>query len=76
MWLSGTKVTGSGLKHLVGLPKLRILRLENTPLGDNAVAGLAGLKVLKSLDLEGSKVTAEGLARLQAARPDLAIIEP
>src|SRR5262245_59956132 len=60
MDLSGTKVTGAGLKYLSGLERLGELDLSCTKVGGAALRHLAGLENLRKLILYRSAVTDEG----------------
>ncbi len=68
--LSGcANLTSAGLKHLIGLPRLRHLVLAATAIDDTAVPHLAQMTSLRILYLEGTKVTAAGIADLKQALP-------
>jgi hypothetical protein len=56
---------------VAGLPKLRELWVAGTAVSDAGLEHLRGLKHLKTLDVGGTKVTAEGWKRLRAALPSL-----
>jgi len=63
--LTRTTVTNDDLKHLAGLKKLRVLKLDwNRAVGDAGVAHLGKLTGLETLDLRLTKVTGKGLATL------------
>ncbi|MFO1092249.1 MAG: hypothetical protein U0992_02910 [Planctomycetaceae bacterium] len=62
--LSGTQVTGAGLKHLAALPKLHELRLSETAVTDLGLADLKNLPELRGLDLSGTRITDAGLQQL------------
>ena len=72
--LRGTKVTSKGMRHLTddyGLGRyLRELDLSNTAIDDSAVAELTKLSALKKINLQGTKITADGVAQLKAAVPE------
>ena len=59
--------------ELAGLTQLESLSLTNTEIGDAGIGLLQSLKKLKALKLEGSKVTAAGVAALRAELPDCKI---
>jgi hypothetical protein len=78
--LSGTKVTDSGLKHIRDLHNLvvlqlcytvanseagRIVKSDAVDISDAGLAHLADLMKLRSLDVRGTRVTAEGAERLK-----------
>lgn len=64
--LSGAGVTPSGLKVLAEMPKLERLSLWNCRTLDDSVAPvLAGLPMLRTLDLSDTAITDAGLAMLK-----------
>ena len=70
--LSRTPVSAAGLRALRGLGRLRELRLALAKnIDDEAVAALIEMKSLRVVMLEGTRISADGAARLRAARPDL-----
>ena len=72
--LSATAVDDASLCHLASLPCLNGLNLRETRITDAGLVHLAALPSLEAVDLTGAKsITAEGLARLHALRPDLNI---
>ncbi len=71
--LADTQVTDEALPFLIGMPNLRMLDLQRTALTDRGLDLLPELPKLKRLRLQGTQVTAEGVARLQAARPEVEI---
>ncbi len=69
--LSGTKVTGRGLKELAPFTRLASLDLRDGQLNDDGLDGLAALKHLTHLDLRDTRVSDDGmkaLARLKQLR--------
>jgi len=73
--LSRTPVNAAGLEALAALPKLWELRLALAKgIDDSAVAELIKMKALRVVMLEGTRITADGVARLRSARPDLELI--
>ena len=68
-----TKV--SDLTPLKGMP-LREVQLQQTQVGDAGVEHLASLKNLAELNLNGTAVTAKGVAKLRAALPGCNIGPP
>lgn len=75
--LSRTPVNAAGVRALRGLGKLRELRLALATNIDNTVIPiLEEWKSLRVVTLEGTRVTADGLARLRTARPDLQLLGP
>ena len=73
MDLSQTLV-GTDLSALAGLDGLCWLGLNDTQIGDDSLRHLTGLSDLDHLDLRGTAVTAEGIARLQQALPGCRIV--
>lgn len=65
--------TDAGLIHLRGLRKLRELNLEGTSITDASLDVIAGLPRLRTVSLRSTSVSPEGVASLQARRPDLEI---
>jgi hypothetical protein len=60
--LSGTKVTGKGLRYLGELSELKRLTLKKCPVADDGLAHLSKLAKLRSLVLDGTRITDNGLA--------------
>ena len=69
--LMGTRITDAGLESLLKLSQLRALNLNGTKLTDTAVPILMRFTNLKLLSLEDTGITRTGIARLQAAFPNL-----
>ena len=57
-------------KQLAALPDIKWLVLMDTHITDRGLSHLMNLKQLERLDLEGSSVTASGVAKFNAASPD------
>lgn len=64
-------ITDDGLRSLAALNELEELSLHAPQLTDACLVHLRGLKRLKSLSIEGSKITPEGKAELRKFLPDL-----
>jgi hypothetical protein len=64
--LTGTRVTGAGLKHLSGMSHLIRLDLAETQVGDEELRHLRQFPRLEWLDLGSTRVTDAGLAHLKA----------
>ena len=62
-------IDASAIGHLTQLPELRYLCLAMAHVADDDVLQLARLKKLEILDVSGTKMTIDGLCRLQAALP-------
>ncbi len=68
--LANTKVGDAGVATLSPLPKLLVLDLSNNvAVTDASVPALSKLSKLVELKLGGTKVTADGVKKLQAALP-------
>ncbi|MBT6157041.1 MAG: protein kinase [Planctomycetaceae bacterium] len=63
--LKNGEVDDDGLKFLIGLDKLLVLRLSETNVTDEGIACLGGLTSLPVLDLSYTKVTDAGLKHLK-----------
>ena len=64
-----SKVDDGMLRHLAAMEKLETLGIIHNPISDQGLSGLKQIKTLKTLDIRGTKVTAAGVADLQAALP-------
>ena len=69
-----TRVTGSGLVHLQGLKNLAWLDLSYTQIGDPQLGQLEKLSQLKAVGLYGTRVSPDGIRRVQAALPDCTVL--
>jgi sugar lactone lactonase YvrE len=74
MLINGT-FDDEGVKHLAGLTPLEELTLNSAKVTDASIDSLAQLKRLRKLNLGGTKITADGRARLMKALPK-AVIAP
>jgi hypothetical protein len=72
--LANTIVGDSGLERLPPLPRLRFLMLATTRISDAGLVQLEKFPSLKYVGLHNLPISAEAIARLQAARPDLTIV--
>jgi hypothetical protein len=72
--LSGTAITDTGLKHLTTLKELETLNLFGTAVTDTGLDAVKDCPSLKQLFVWKTKVSADGIARLQKARPTLRVI--
>ena len=68
LWLDKTSISDDGLKCLADL-NLGILSITETAITDGGLAHLYSHSTLQALELGGTKVTAAGVAKLQAALP-------
>lgn len=71
--LRATAVSDLGLSSLVKLPKLAELVLSQTKLSDASVDSLIAMPALGRVHLWRSGISAEAIARLREARPNLSI---
>lgn len=71
--LEETGITDAGLETLLGLKNLQWLDLSGTQVTDNGVRQLANSGHLKTLILDGCDVSADVMAELTAALPQLEI---
>ena len=68
-------ISGADLKTLTTLQNVEKLGLEECPrIDDDAVAELVQWKSLKYVDLQATKVTAQGVEMLQKAKPGIVIL--
>jgi hypothetical protein len=67
--LNGCPIDDSGLKYLKCMTGLEGLYLNDTKVSDAGLEVLAGLKKLREVHLENTRVTAAGISRLQSALP-------
>ena len=73
--LMENQITNDGLKHLAGLAKLTHLDLRwNKQLDDGCVKHLAALKSLEELNVFQTKISADGVKRIEAALPQCKVI--
>ena len=69
-----TRVNGSGLVHLQGLANLAWLDLSYTQIGDPELKQLEKLSQLKAVGLYGTRVSPDGIRRIQAALPHCTVL--
>jgi hypothetical protein len=73
--LGHTKFSGKSFAVLATLPAIERLGLEFCPeIGDESLKQIAAWKSLRWVDLNGTKVTAGGVAELRRQRPDLRVL--
>jgi hypothetical protein len=73
--LSYSEITSDGLQILSPLDQVEKLSLAGSShVDDRAMAELARWKSLKYLDVQGTKVTPQGVATLEKAKPGIAIL--
>jgi hypothetical protein len=66
-------LNSAALASLVRLPRLRILDLRNNGIDDAAVKHLKQIQSLRILKISDTKISASGVAELQAALPKCAV---
>ena len=71
--LHGTKVGDDDLTQLAAFPKLDTLNLDASPISDRGLLLLKDLRSLQSVSVRSTLVTAQGVEKLQKARPDLVV---
>lgn len=71
--LSTTKITDRSLDAIATLAKLRMVTLDDTSVTADGLLKLRDLKQLSSISVVGVKLSAEELARLRAAMPEVDI---
>lgn len=71
--LSETWITDAGVKHLLQLPDLQILDLRVTDISDASIETIRQMTSLKTVRLNGTRVTEEGAKALKRSRPELRI---
>lgn len=69
-----TRVTGSGLLHLQDLANLAWLDLSYTQFGDPQLEELEKLSQLKAVGLYGTRLSPDGIRRIQAALPNCTVL--
>jgi len=73
--LAYSRITADGLRLLSPLDKVEKLELNGCGLlDDRALDELAKWKSLKYLDVQATNVTADGVTKLQRARPEMSIL--
>ncbi|MCE9606492.1 MAG: hypothetical protein K8U03_16485 [Planctomycetia bacterium] len=71
--IEGNLLTNEALGEIGTLDRLRRLQISHCTLDDEQLQVLAGLTNLKTLDLEATQVTDDGVARLCAKLPGLVV---
>jgi len=72
--LFGGPFDDDGVGHLAGLTTLEFLVLNSGKVTDAVVPHLAGLKSLHTINVEGTRITQTGKARLKALLPKVQIV--
>jgi Leucine-rich repeat (LRR) protein len=74
--MAGTAVSSRSLEKLKGLTKLERLVLQNCKrIGDDSIPVLSAFKTLRVLDLNGTSVTAQGIAELRKNLPKTQVLQ-
>lgn len=73
--LKATLITDQSAEIVASLPRLSWLSLSGTAMSDRGLRVLSSATSLRTLSVAGTRVTNEGVARFQAARPDVALIQ-
>ena len=68
--MHSAKVDDGMLHHIAGMEKLETLDITHNPITDQGLAKLKRIKMLKTLLLQGTNVTAEGVADFQNSHPN------
>ena len=71
LWLTDTKITDAGLRHLTGMPRLYNLWLRGTQVTDTGLEALHETKSLEWVIVNETPVTARGINALKKALPKL-----
>jgi hypothetical protein len=62
--LTDTQVKGDELRWLPPMPKLQVLKLNRLDMDDTALVVCAGMPALQHVELDGTKISDDGLRRL------------
>lgn len=73
LYLNGTRVGDRGVEELRKIPNLEYVSLFATPCTDACVESLALIPKLKHVSVGQSKITADGIRRLQSLAPNLGV---
>jgi Leucine-rich repeat (LRR) protein len=69
LYLYGTMISDAGLEQIVGHLRLRHIDLRRTPIGDASVPVLSTYSPSEGVRIDGTQISAAGLAELRKARP-------
>ncbi len=67
------RIPTSAVAELRGSTSVERLRLRHTDVDDSLIPNLVAMRALRSVDLAGTKITADGISQLKAARPALEV---
>jgi len=73
LYLRQVRISDADVKRLASLPHLKSLIVGYSSITDEAVPSIASMKALRRIDLYGTQLTPQGIARLRESRPDLII---
>jgi len=73
IYLRRVRFSDADVKRLARLPHLKSLVVGYSSITDEAVPSIASMKALRRIDLYGTQLTPQGIARLQESRPDIII---
>ena len=74
LMLTGGPFDDDGVKHLAGLTALEELTLNSAQVTDASIDAIAGLKRLRKVNVAGTKITADGRAKLAKLLPKAVIV--
>jgi hypothetical protein len=60
-------------RHLARLPDVQYLMLQDNPLTDGCIDTIAGLPSRQRVDVRGTRITPDGVARLRRLRPEVEV---
>jgi Leucine-rich repeat (LRR) protein len=73
--LTDTQVKGEDLHWLPPMPKLQVLKLNRLTVDDTALASLPSMPSLSHVELDGTKISDDGLRRLLQKNPGIKRVE-
>jgi hypothetical protein len=73
--LTDTQVKGEDLRSFPPMPKLQVLKLNRLGGSDDALASLPSMPSLSHVELDGTKISDQGLRRLLETNPGLKRVE-
>jgi hypothetical protein len=71
--LAGSQATDLAVESVSGLSGLVLLDLSGTRVGDRSLPLLQGISTLRTLIVERSAISSQGIRAFQAARPDVQV---
>lgn len=73
--LADTAINDAGVKNLLELPGLTEVNLSETDVSDAGLEALAAHPAIQKVQLRGANVTADGMARVKKALPDVPLFK-